>query len=442
MELKYDESKPTEYQIVVKLEKPRHLTCSDSYLIGNTESSHFEEFFFRGTHTLKFKATGKDAIDNLKSFGVETFMFCEDLKDELLSVITSIKAFAGGLGMNGKIPLFGPKVPEYQEKANVEFMKWAVNYDLVERETQKVEIDESLVMSGDYFAVMRLDGLDQIIMYGTGSHSGHSVVALRMDGELYITESQDAWYWPTHRIQRTPFKQWLQHAENCDFHVVHMPLSEEKRAQFNEEKAIEWFYQVEGLPYGYHNFLYGFLDTAEDNWPMLVPKDLVPVAFSIIEKIDKNLTDTFFSAALNKHLGVEGYNISQIAEEGSKRGLNISDVMAIVEQDGWNYTGEYHDGASMVCSSFVVGLWKAAGLFANDVNAVEWGPKDVYQVDFFNKDIQRPEACVNADPNFPFCQLLGKYRMSFPGFSSIPEYAHMNDKCGSIAPDLIRPEGC
>jgi len=47
---------------------------------------------------------------------------------------------------------------------------------------------------------MRLDGLDPMIMYGTGSRSGHSVVALRFDGEPYIVESQDAWYWPAHRI--------------------------------------------------------------------------------------------------------------------------------------------------------------------------------------------------------------------------------------------------
>lgn len=53
---------------------------------------------------------------------------------------------------------------------------------------------------------MRLDGLDPMIMYGTGSHSGHTTTALRFDGELYIVESQDAWYWPVHRIQRTPFK--------------------------------------------------------------------------------------------------------------------------------------------------------------------------------------------------------------------------------------------
>merc|ERR1711990_794694 len=101
-------------------------------------------------------------------------------------------------------------------------------------------------------------------MYGTGSRSGHSVMALRMDGELYIVESQDAWYWPTHRIQRTPFKAWMRFAENCDFHVVHMPLAPEYRAKFN---------QTEGLPYGYHNFLYSWVDTPEKNWPLILPKD-------------------------------------------------------------------------------------------------------------------------------------------------------------------------
>lgn len=63
---------------------------------------------------------------------------CENLKDELLSVITTLKAFIGGMGVHGHVSLFEPKVPEYMEKANKEFMKWAVNYDLVERPTRKV----------------------------------------------------------------------------------------------------------------------------------------------------------------------------------------------------------------------------------------------------------------------------------------------------------------
>ena len=72
-------------------------------------------------------------------------MFCESLKDELLSVIQSLKSFIGGLGLNGKIPLFGPKVPKYMEEANLEFMKWGLNLNFEQRPVQKVEIDESQI---------------------------------------------------------------------------------------------------------------------------------------------------------------------------------------------------------------------------------------------------------------------------------------------------------
>ena len=123
--------------------------------------------------------------------------------------------------------------------------------------------------------------------------------------------------------------------------------------------------------------------------------------------------------------------------------MNVSEVMAIVEQDGWKYIGQYHDGESMVCSSFVAAVWKAAGLFGdNYINAVEWTPKDVYQVNFFNTTWERPQYCVDADPNVPWCQLLGKYRLEFPGFSTLEPYNNMNDKCPSLAPDFVRPDGC
>jgi len=120
-----------------------------------------------------------------------------------------------------------------------------------------------------------------------------------------------------------------------------MPLSEEMRAKYNDTAALEYFSKVQGLPYGFHNFLYGWIDTAEDNFPRLLPKDLVPIAFSIIEKLDKNTTDIFFAQSLNKKLGTEGLDIAGIANEASKRSppMNVSDVMAMVEEDGWKYTG-------------------------------------------------------------------------------------------------------
>jgi len=74
-------------------------------------------------------------------------------------------------------------------------------------------------------------------MFGTGSHSGHTVMALRFDGELYIVESQDAWYWPIKRIQRNRWSEWIKYAEQAEFNVAYMPLSDEKRRVFNETAA-------------------------------------------------------------------------------------------------------------------------------------------------------------------------------------------------------------
>jgi len=146
-------------------------------------------------------------------------------------------------------------------------------------------------------------------MYGSGSHAGHSVMALRFDGELYMIESQDGWYWPNKGIQRNKWSDWKVWARNADFHVIHMPLSAESRAKFNESAAQDFFLKTNGLPYGYHNFLFGWIDTAVDNWPPLLPPGFVPVLFSMIEDFSPNTTDIFITQALNKRLGTEGLNL-------------------------------------------------------------------------------------------------------------------------------------
>jgi len=53
--------------------------------------------------------------------------------------------------------------------------------------------------------------------------------------------------------------------------VAWLPLREEVAAKFNETAAREFFYEMEGTVYGYHNFMYGWIDTAEDNWPPILP---------------------------------------------------------------------------------------------------------------------------------------------------------------------------
>jgi len=175
------------------------------------------------------------------------------------------------------------------------------------------------------FAIMRLDGLDQIIMYGTGSAIGHNTMAMRFDGELYIVESQDAWYWPTAGLQRTKWADWIERAEAADFHVTHLSMREDIRAQFDREKAIAFFEETEGLPYGYHNFLYGWIDTTRSNLPGILPNELLPIVGSVVEAIMPHDIAMTYTEALNFRLGTEDLDldISGVAAEAAKRGMSV-----------------------------------------------------------------------------------------------------------------------
>jgi hypothetical protein len=64
-----------------------------------------------------------------------------------------------------------------------------------------------------------------------------------------------------------------------------MPLKKEARERFNEKAAIEFFRETEGLPYGFHNFLFGWLDTVEDNLPPLMPPGIMPIVMSLLEDL-------------------------------------------------------------------------------------------------------------------------------------------------------------
>lgn len=58
-----------------------------------------------------------------------------------------------------------------------------MNVILEERPIYDTDVPENFIQSGDFLAVTRLDGLDQIIGYGTGGIAGHSVMALRFPDE-------------------------------------------------------------------------------------------------------------------------------------------------------------------------------------------------------------------------------------------------------------------
>ena len=118
-------------------------------------------------------------------------------------------------------------------------------------------------------------------MYGTGSTLGHVAMALWIEGELYVIEAMENTFWPKKNIQRNKYKEWVEYARAADYHVAHLSLTDEARARFDEKAALEFFLRTEGLPYGFHNFLFGWIDS-EDIAPML-PVGGVTQFFTIFE---------------------------------------------------------------------------------------------------------------------------------------------------------------
>lgn len=160
------------------------------------------------------------------TWGIHVFRLCDTVAHWLPDLLDTIGVFVGGLGVNPKIPFFGSKPPKYQQKLNVDFIEAGTGYRWKERKPVFTNLSDYEVKSGDFVAITRLDGIDQIIQYGAGSHAGHSALILEVDGVMSVVESQDGWYWPKHGIQRNSWEQWKKWALNADFNVAILPLSE------------------------------------------------------------------------------------------------------------------------------------------------------------------------------------------------------------------------
>jgi len=184
----------------IDAKRPKSLFCKDWFLIANTELTQVETITESGLHQITFTNLDKYAWEDLSYGGLKIFMFCDGYIDTFISAFKMLLCFLGGMGTDPNLPIMGSHVPPYMEKANVEFLNNTMHWELEERPLSEIEYDPDLIQSGDFIGILRLDGLDPLIMYGSGTYCGHSVMALRFDGELYIIESQDGWYWPYHGI--------------------------------------------------------------------------------------------------------------------------------------------------------------------------------------------------------------------------------------------------
>eukprot|EP01097_Dermamoeba_algensis_P000742 TRINITY_DN1261_c0_g1_i7.p1 TRINITY_DN1261_c0_g1~~TRINITY_DN1261_c0_g1_i7.p1 ORF type:complete len:600 (-),score=151.32 TRINITY_DN1261_c0_g1_i7:101-1849(-) len=433
-------------KVTLVLEKPSSLFCYDYYLFATMSGLTLDTFLLRGEHTveLNFKnMTEADKYD-LTTNGVRIFRFIAGEPEAVESLYQTAMLFVPAL--------LNQAVPEATQQHNLNFLSSYAGLNLEKRTITDVPLNESEIHSGDFFGVLRLDGLDPMLAWGMGAGTGHTTVALWIDGALYICESTTkSKYWPTDGIQKTPYQQWIKQAKAASYNVVHLPLSAEARAKFDEKKAVEWFHsKALGLPYGFHNMLFTWLDTAKDNLPCLPPgrtlclsPQLVQILAGLVDKYDRSISQLMFNQALNKRVGHDKPDLStvEVMYEAGKQGLNWTQLTVIPEQDEW----VYNDGYSMVCDVLVCETWKAGGLFGaytDQIQCTEFTNWDAYSLNIFDTTTPRAAACDAADPGMPYCQILGDYRMVLTGYNSKNPFPHMAEKCPSLAPDYNRPADC
>merc|ERR1712100_62572 len=255
---------------------------------------------------------------------------------------------------------------------------------------------------------------------------------------LHVCESTGADkmdpYWPPpYGIICTPFDQWIEQARTARYNLVYAPLSAQNRQLFNETAAREYIQSVLGSPYGIHNFIFTFVDTEFDNFPSPVTPRLLELVAGAFAREENETIYNFLIMGLNHRLNTNCNSIDCIFSKIDELNITLVSAMAIPEQDEWRYGGN----VSLVCDTFVCSVYKAAGLFgsiADSIQCTEFTPKDVYQLNLFSNDPPQ-QACLEADPDLPYCIVIGPWKMSLPNWNTISPYAHMNERCPSLPPD-------
>jgi len=441
----------TSATLVFNTQNPVSLLCSDWYLFGTMENVQIQFFTTVGDHefTWNFSSTIKESeLNDIKRNGFRAFAFQSDLDTTLYQLWETVMMFLPGLTQS--------QIPLDSQAQNAAFLANTVQINLEQRLIENVDLDESLIQSGDMFGLLRLDGLDPMLAWAMGSHTGHTTVAIRVDGQLLVCESTtNSSYWPTNGIQCTPYQQWVVQVRNASENVVHLPLRPDVAARFNTDAAYAFFKQNEGHDYGYHNLLWGWQDNIGNYMPALTPElhQLLP---AIIGKLVPSVADLLWNQAFNLRVGITAdqpqLDAADVMEYAwVNKGWDFRQLHWVEERDDLGYklnvnSGGTTIGKSMVCNVFVCSMWKAGGLFADqpDFQCTETTNWDVETLNIFNANFQRPLGCMLADPDSPFCQISGLYRVEIPFYNSrwpIPPNAFANCPRGE-SPLYNKPYPC
>jgi len=439
-----------------------NVQCKDNYmvaLLGLPVSFSVDK---PGQQNVDIHVGNADAVVwDAKTRGARVFHIAGSTDEAVWALLETVRMFEPLVGAADVKPATASRALDFLEKY--------AGIAMPPRTGQlNVDIPEETVQDGDFFGLMRLDGLDPMIAWAMGSTTGHTTMALRFEGKLHVVESTGKTnYWPVDGIQKTEWSLWLKQYRAADYNVVHLPLSKTMSDRFNATAAREAFTnEYEGFAYGFKNMLWSWLDTLDGNWPCM-PKEssvqgclsweLFEVIISVLEELSKDTAELIFLPGLRRRVDLPDNSswaeVMQAAYE--KFDGQVAKLPTLPEQDSWSYEttkyGKKAQGPARMCDALVCSLWKAGGLFgdiADDIQCTEFTNWDAWGLKFFDTDAKskRPEACKIADPDNDLCQLSGKYslRLKTPAFryNERDPHPHMAENCPTKAPDYVRSETC
>ncbi|XP_058093837.1 uncharacterized protein LOC131239919 [Magnolia sinica] len=422
----------------LKTSKAHSWTCIDLYVFATPYRVTWDYYFLARDHTLEFdKWEGEAELEYVKHNGVSIFLMESGMLGTLRALWDVFPLFSNtGWGENSNLAFLEKHMGASFE---VRPQPWVTN----------ISVDD--IHSGDFLVLSKIrgrwGGFETLEKWVTGAYAGHTAVCLKdSEGKLWVGESGHENDEGEDIIAMLPWDEWWNFEltkDDANPQIALLPLHPDIRAIFNATAAWEYAKSMDGMPYGYHNLIFSWIDTTNGNYPPPLDAHLVASVMTMWTNIQPAYAANMWNEALNKRLGTQGLNLPEVLVETERRGVTFDRLLAIPEQDDWLYT----DGYSTSCVAFVLEMYKQAGLFdpiSSSIQVTEFTIKDAYTLKFFEDDMSRlPVWCNQGDDvKLPFCQIKGKYRMELPEYNTILPYAHMNERCPSLPPKYTRTEGC
>ena len=110
----------------------------------------------------------------------------------------------------------GPRVPPAAAARNLAFLRRYAGVEMPRRAAGGAAIDEGRVGSGDLLGVVRLDGLDPLIMWGTGPRPAHAFARARTHAHARTcARTREHTYRHTRRHAGTHLHAHILEAQTC-----------------------------------------------------------------------------------------------------------------------------------------------------------------------------------------------------------------------------------